>query len=88
MKEQPSSKSSAYWESLTDEELVEKKHGSLPTSDIYESAVAESERRSAAIGGLEDRRAMTKVRRLALWVMIAAALAVSALLAVLLIRGS
>ncbi len=88
MKEQPSSNLSVYWESLSDEELLEKKHGSLPSSDIYESAVAESERRSAAIGGLEDRRAMTKVRRLALWVMIATGVAVSALLAVLLIRGS
>ncbi len=88
MKEQPSPNSSAHWESLTDEELLEKKRGSSPTSDIYESAVAETERRSAAIGGLEDRRAMTKVRRLALWAMIATGVAVSALLAVLLIRGS
>ncbi len=87
MEEQPNSESSAYWQSLADEELLEKKHGSSPTSDIYESAVAESERRSAAIGGLEDRRAMTNVRRLALWAMIAAGIAAIALLVGVLIRG-
>ncbi len=67
---------------------MEKKQGSLPSSDIFESAVAEIERRSAAIGGLEDRRAMTKDRRIGLGTMIAAGVAVGALLAVLLIRGS
>ncbi len=87
MKEQPYSNSSANWESLTDEELLEKKDVSFPTSENYKSAVAEIERRSAAIGGLEDRRAMTKDRRIALWVMIAAGVAAIALLAGLLIRG-